>query len=108
MYLLVRDAVFLFWWGVVVGFALCGAGGILGAYYAELFPEEIRAYAGGFCWNMGRVGAMLAPYTIGAIGKSYGLQIGLALTCVVYLVGAAMMMMLPETFQREQLRYAVP
>jgi len=107
VYLLVRDATFLFYWGAVVGFALCGAGGILGAYYAELFPEQIRAYAGGFCWNMGRLGAMLAPFTIGAIGKAYGLQVGLALTCVVYLVGAAMLLLLPETFRREQQRYAV-
>jgi MFS family permease len=99
VYIVVLDPVFLFWWGAVVGFGLCGAGGILGAYYAELFPERIRAYAGGFCWNMGRIGSMAAPYTMGVIGKSYGLQAGLALTCVVYGLGVLMLFLLPETFR---------
>jgi len=100
VYIVIRNPLFLFWWGIVVGFGLCGSGGVLGAYYAELFPERIRAYAGGFCWNMGRVGAVLAPYTIGAIGKAYGLQTGLALTCAVYLLGSVMLLLLPETFRR--------
>jgi MFS family permease len=101
VYIVVLDPTFLFWWGAVVGFGLCGAGGILGAYYAELFPERIRAYAGGFCWNMGRIGSMAAPYTMGVIGKSYGLQAGLAVTCVVYVLGVLMLFLLPETFQRK-------
>lgn len=101
VYIVVLDPVFLFWWGAVVGFGLCGAGGILGAYYAELFPDRIRAYAGGFCWNMGRIGSMAAPYTMGVIGKSYGLQAGLAVTCVVYVLGVLMLFLLPETFQRK-------
>jgi MFS family permease len=101
VYIVVLDPTFLFWWGAVVGFGLCGAGGILGAYYAELFPERIRAYAGGFCWNMGRIGSMAAPFTMGVIGKSYGLQAGLAVTCVVYVLGVLMLFLLPETFQRK-------
>lgn len=99
VYIVVRHPLFLFWWGIVVGFGLCGSGGVLGAYYAELFPERIRAYAGGFCWNMGRVGAALAPFTIGYIGKVHGLQMGLAVTCVIYILGAAMLLLLPETFK---------
>jgi MFS family permease len=99
VYIVVRHPMFLFWWGIVVGFGLCGSGGVLGAYYAELFPERVRAYAGGFCWNMGRVGAVLAPFTIGYIGKVHGLETGLAVTCVIYILGAAMLLLLPETFQ---------
>ena len=99
VYIVVRHPMFLFWWGIVVGFGLCGSGGVLGAYYAELFPERVRAYAGGFCWNMGRVGAVLAPFTIGYIGKIHGLETGLAVTCVIYILGAAMLLLLPETFQ---------
>lgn len=102
LYIVVRHPVFLFWWGIVVGFGLCGVGGVLGAYFAELFPERIRAYAGGFCWNMGRIGAVLAPYTIGAIGKNYGLQTGLAVTCVVYILGAVLLLFLPETLRPGQ------
>ena len=99
VYIVVRHPMFLFWWGIVVGFGLCGSGGVLGAYYAELFPERVRAYAGRFCWNMGRVGAVLAPFTIGYIGKVHGLQTGLAVTCVIYILGAAMLLLLPETFK---------
>ncbi len=99
VYIVVRHPMFLFWWGIVVGFGLCGSGGVLGAYYAELFPERVRAYAGGFCWNMGRVGAVLAPFTIGYIGKIHGLETGLAVTCVIYILGAAMLLLLPETFR---------
>lgn len=99
VYIVVRQPLFLYWWGVVLGFALCGAGGILGAYYAELFPAHLRAYAGGFCWNMGRIGAMIAPYTIGFIGKTQGLQAGLALTSGIYLLGALMLFLLPETYR---------
>lgn len=106
VYAVVLDPVFLFWWGAVVGFGLCGAGGILGAYYAELFPEQIRAYAGGFCWNMGRIGSMAAPYTMGVIGKAYGLQSGLAVTCGIYAAGVLMLLLLPETFKREAHRPA--
>jgi MFS family permease len=101
VYIVVLDPRFLFWWGAVVGFGLCGAGGILGAYYAELFPERIRAYAGGFCWNMGRIGSMAAPFTMGVIGKAYGLQSGLAVTCAIYAAGVLMLLLLPETFKRE-------
>ena len=106
VYIVVRSPMFLFWWGAVVGFALCGAGGILGAYYAELFPGHLRAYAGGFCWNMGRIGAMAAPYTIGVIGKTHGLQAGLAITSGIYLMGAAMLFMLPETYQPQEAKEA--
>lgn len=98
VYIVVRDPIFLFWWGIVVGFGLPGVGGVLGAYFAELFPERVRAYAGGVCWNMGRIGAVLAPYTIGQIGSHYGLATGLAVTGVVYVLGALSLLMLPETF----------
>ena len=99
VYIVVPDPRFLFGWGIVVGFGLPGVGGILGAYYAELFPERIRAYAGGFCWNTGRIGAVLAPYTIGYVGKTHGLQTGLAVTCGIYLLGAALLLFLPETLR---------
>jgi hypothetical protein len=35
------------------------------------------------------------------IGRSYGLQAGLAVTCVVYVLGVLMLFLLPETFQRK-------
>ena len=99
LYIFLHHPLFLFWWGIVVGFGLSGGSGVLGAYFAELFPEELRAYASGFCWNVGRIGAVMAPYTIGYIGKVYGLQTGLALTCLINLIGALVILAMPETFR---------
>jgi dipeptide/tripeptide permease len=50
---------------------------------------------------MGRIGSIAAPFTMGVIGKTYGLQSGLAVTCAIYAVGVLMLLLLPETFQRE-------
>ena len=101
VYIIVTDPMFLFWWGLVVGFGVGGVGGVVGAYYSELFPDRIRAYAGGFCFNMGRIGAIMAPYTVGKIGTIYGLQIGLASCCVIFLLGAITLMFLPETLKKK-------
>jgi len=97
VYIISHNPTFLFWWGAVVGIGVSGVAAAIGAYYAELFPEHLRAYAGGFCWNMGRIGAVLAPYTIGYIGKIYGLETGLAITCVINLLGMVTLCFLPET-----------
>lgn len=101
LYLVVPHPLFLFWWGIVVGIGLSGGSGVMGAYFAELFPERVRAYASGFCWNVGRIGAVLAPYTIGYVGKVYGLQTGLAITCIINLLGAMILLFMPETFHRK-------
>ena len=102
VYIVVLSPMFLFWWGMVVGFGLGGVGGVVGAYYSELFPDRIRAYAGGFCFNMGRIGAIIAPFTVGYIGRTYGLQIGLATTCVIFVLGAVTLLFLPETLKKKQ------
>ncbi len=104
VYVLLRDPLLLFLWGGAVGVAVSGVAAAIGAYYAELFPEHLRAYAGGFCWNMGRIGAVLAPYTIGYIGKIYGLQVGLAITGAVNILGALILLFLPETLKRQEVR----
>jgi len=101
IYIVVLNPVFLFWWGIVVGFGLGGVGGVVGAYYSELFPDRIRAYAGGFCFNMGRIGAIIAPFTVGHIGRIYGLQTGLACTVVIFLLGAITLLFLPETLEKK-------
>jgi len=101
IYIVVLNPIFLFWWGMVVGFALSGILSVVGAYYSELFPDRIRAYAGGFCFNMGRVGAIIAPYTLGHIGRMYGLQVGLACGCIIFLLGAFVLLFLPETLKKK-------
>ncbi len=104
VYIVFRNPVFLFLWGGVVGIGVSGVAAAAGAYYAELFPEHLRAYAGGFCWNAGRIGAVVAPYTIGYIGKAHGLAHGLAVTCVINLLGVVVLCFLPETLERGRKR----
>jgi MFS family permease len=104
VFIVSSNALFLFFWGGVVGVGVSGVAAAVGAYYAELFPERLRAYAGGFCWNAGRIGAVLAPYTIGYIGKVHGLTTGLAITCAINLMGVVVLFFLPETLEKNPTR----
>jgi MFS family permease len=101
VYIVSSNPLFLFLWGGIVGACVSGVAAAAGAYYAELFPEHLRAYAGGFCWNVGRIGAVVAPYTIGCIGKAHGLQVGLAATCIINLMGVVVLCFLPETLEKQ-------
>ncbi|TEB06106.1 putative sialic acid transporter [Pelotomaculum schinkii] len=103
MYLILPNEV-LFWWGAVVGFGFGGVFGVMGAYYGELFPERFRALAGGFCFNIGRLGSVLAPFTVGLIGQYYGLKVGLEITPAVFALGLIAVALLPETMQKKVLQ----
>lgn len=96
-YLLVSNITFLFWFGPVMGMAFGGVYGLTGAFYAELFPERIRALAGGFCFNVGRMGAVIAPFTVGFLGQVYGLKAGIIASPVIFAIGLLVTMQLPET-----------
>lgn len=102
MYLILPSGMILFFWGAVVGFGFGGVFGVMGAYYAELFPDRIRALAGGFCFNIGRLGSVLAPFTVGLIGQYYGLKVGLAITPAVFGLGLICIAFLPETMKKKQ------
>lgn len=99
LYVFIQNGQFLFWWGAVVGFAMSGPFGVVGAYFSELFPEKIRALAGGFCFNMGRVGAILMPFTVGALGQIYGLEFGIGITAVMFGCCGIVLCFMPETFR---------
>ena len=92
LYIVVRTPCSLFWWGAVVGFCTVRRGRHSGgAYYAELFPcAPAGLCTGGFAGTWGA----LAPWppTIGVIGKTHGLQAGLAITSGIWLMGAAMLL----------------
>ncbi|WP_052475921.1 MFS transporter [Cohnella kolymensis] len=68
-----------------------------GAWYSELFPTSIRSTASGFCFNFGRVGAILGiklvPFLIPKIGFTYTIT----LASVSYLIAAVMVFTLKET-----------
>jgi MFS family permease len=99
-YLLISDVNFLFWFGPCMAIPFGGVFGVTGAFYAELFPENIRALAGGFCFNVGRMGAVIAPFTVGYIGQAYGLRAGIVTSPVIFALGLLVTCFLPETLVR--------
>ena len=68
-----------------------------GTITAEIFPTSIRASAQGFTYNIGRGLSAAAPFTIGALAKSYGLSIAFYLTAAFFLFSACVAFALPET-----------
>jgi MFS family permease len=87
---------------VLRGLGIGGAPGVFGSFFTELFPERMRALSGGFVFNMGRIGAILAPYTIGVLAKTWGLASGLCLAAVIYLIGVVFLLLLPETLKKNK------
>jgi MFS family permease len=87
--------------GPLVGFFGHGYFSLFGALLAELFPSSIRATAQGVCYNTGRAASALAPFAIGAAADRLGFGTAIGLTAGFYLVGAALIFLLPETKGRE-------
>ena len=87
--------------GPLVGFFGHGYFSVFGSMLAELFPTTFRAAAQGLCYNLGRAVSALAPWAIGSIADARGLGLALGLTSVLYVAGAALILLLPETRGRE-------
>lgn len=84
--------------GPLLGFFASGIFSGFGAYLSELFPARVRATAQGFCYNLGRGVAGLAPALIGAI--SAHATIGAAMTLIALCAYGAVVVAaaaLPET-----------
>ncbi len=101
LYVVVPDPKLLFWLGPLMGLSFGGVFGLFGAYFAELFPPEVRAMGSGFAFNIGRgFGAVVTPVTIGAMAKTQGLGFGIGACSVVFFVGALVVWFMPETLKR--------
>jgi MFS family permease len=101
LYVVVPDAKLLFWLGPLMGLSFGGVFGLFGAYFAELFPAEVRAMGSGFAFNIGRgFGAVVTPVTIGAMAKTQGLGFGIGACSVIFFVGAVIVWFMPETLKR--------
>jgi len=59
--------------------------------------QAIRATAQGLCYNAGRATSALAPLAIGWLADRHGLGAALASTAGLYVVGGALIFLLPET-----------
>ena len=88
--------------GPLLGFVGHGYFSLFGALLAELFPTAVRATGQGFTYNVGRALSASAPYTIGVLAKQPGIGIGvaLALTSAFFVLGAGLIMALPDTSGR--------
>ncbi|MBC7772914.1 MAG: MFS transporter [Pyrinomonadaceae bacterium] len=87
--------------GPLVGFFGHGYFSVFGSMLAELFPSSVRGAAQGMCYNLGRGVSAMAPWVIGSIADQHGLGPALGLTSVLYVAGAGLVMLLPETRGKE-------
>lgn len=102
LYIIIPDPMILFWAGPIMGLSFGGVFGLFGSYFAELFPERIRAMGSGFAFNVGRgVGAVVTPVTVGYLAKSQGLGFGIALCSVVFFMGFITLWFMPETLKKQ-------
>ncbi|WP_454740281.1 hypothetical protein [Cupriavidus necator] len=70
--------------------------GLVGSYFAELFPTCIRAKGAGFCFNVGRGMSAFSPLALGSAATAYGFATGIALCGGLLLLSAAVVALLPR------------
>lgn len=83
--------------GPLIGFFGHGYFSLFGSMLAELFPSSVRGTAQGICYNIGRAASAVAPWAIGALAQEHGLGSALGLTSILYVAGALLVLLLPET-----------
>lgn len=96
-----RSSIALLFIGPFLAFFGTGYFSGFGTITAEIFPTRIRASAQGFTYNIGRGLSALAPFTIGALAKNYGLSLAFYLTAAFFLFSAFIAFGLPETKGKE-------
>lgn len=68
-----------------------------GAWYAELFPTSIRSTAAGFCFNFGRVGAILGIKLVPILIPLVGFTATICVASITYVIAAVLVFALRET-----------
>jgi len=92
----------IFWMIPIMGFGQIGVFAVFAIYLPELFPTSLRATGTSFCYNVGRILAATAPFTIGKITASLGGDVESFRTAGIYvsfvlLLGIIVLPFLPET-----------
>ncbi len=95
LYIQATDRTVLLWLGPAFAFFMAFAG-LMGSYFAELFPTHLRATGSGFCFNVGRGISAFAPLALGSLSASLGFAMGIALCGGLFLVAAAVVALLPR------------
>lgn len=86
--------------GFLYGFCLV-ASGIWGPYFAELYPEHLRATAASI-FNWGRIVSLFGALLSGAIAQRFGLQTIMFMGAAVFFAGALLWWTFPETLVRQR------
>ena len=92
----------IFWMIPLMGFGQVAIFGLYAIYLPELFPTSLRSTGISFCYNIGRIVAATAPFTLGVITRRLGGDIegfrtaGLWVSLVL-LAGLIVVPFLPET-----------
>jgi MFS family permease len=90
-----RDAMI---WAPIMGFCTLGPFCGYTVYFPELFPTRLRATGCGFCYNVGRFLAALAPFTLGKLAASMGgIAPAVSVVSCIYLLGLLALPFAPET-----------
>lgn len=86
--------------GFAYGFNLVCIG-IWGPYFAELYPERLRATAASI-FNWGRIVSLFGALLAGSIAQRYGLPTIMYIGAATFLAGALVWWTLPETLERSR------
>ena len=84
--------------GLGMQFFMFGMWSVIYAYTPELYPTHARATGAGFASSVGRIGAMIGPYLVGAILPHTG-QLGVFILagCSFFIAAVAVMVLGKET-----------
>jgi MFS family permease len=81
----------------VFGFFTGGMHAGYAIYFPELFPDRLRATGTGICFNGGRFIAAPLLFLSGSIKSSMDLRLAITMLAALYLLGAVLLLFLPET-----------
>lgn len=88
----------LYFWGFLLQFFQYGMWSSVYAYTPELYPTRMRATGCGLSSSIGRIGALLGPYVIGAVLASAGSTAVFNLAASMFAIAALAVLILgPET-----------
>jgi len=92
----------IFWMIPLMGFGQLSVFAVYAIYLPELFPTSLRSTGTSFCYNVGRLFAATAPFTLGQItrrlgGDLEGFRTAGLWVSLVLLAGIAVLPFLPET-----------
>jgi MFS family permease len=95
----------MYWMLPTMGFGQLAVFGVYAVYLPELFPTSLRSTGVSFCYNIGRIVAATAPFTVSQItarlgGDIEGFRSAGLWVSLVLLVGVFVLPMMPETKDR--------